>query len=71
MTPKRMETAIDLLVEEALRPLRPRLAQLRAVRALLDARFWTTLLDHGLEAGAAEKLLTDLVDRALTRAASH
>lgn len=68
---ERMEGAIDLLVEEALRPLRPSLEQRRTVRALLDARVWTTLLDHGLDEEAAERLLADLVDRALARAASR
>ncbi|MGH2948156.1 MAG: TetR/AcrR family transcriptional regulator [Solirubrobacteraceae bacterium] len=62
---ERLEGAIDLLVDEALRPLRPSVAQRHAVRALLDARFWTTLLDHGLDADAAEALLAALIDRAL------
>lgn len=67
---ERMEGAIDLLVDEALRPLRASPDQRQAVRALLDARFWTTLLDHRLDADGAERLLADLVDRALARAPS-
>lgn len=68
---QRMEGAIDLLVDEALRPLRPSVEQRRAVRALLDARVWTAVIEHGVEADAAERLLAELLDRALTRAASH
>jgi AcrR family transcriptional regulator len=46
---KRMESAIDVLVEEALRPLSVSADQRRTVRALLDARFWETLTEHGLD----------------------
>jgi AcrR family transcriptional regulator len=63
---RRMEGAIDLLVEEALRPLRPTRQQRRVVRALLDARFWMTLVEHGVDANAAERELADLVSCALS-----
>lgn len=58
---RRMEGAIDLLVDEALRPLRATEEQRRLVRALLDARFWVTLVEHGLDPDAAELQLVDLV----------
>jgi AcrR family transcriptional regulator len=64
---QRMEGAIDLLVEEALQPLRTTREQRRTVRALLDARIWTTLVDHGLDANAAERQLVDLVQCAIER----
>jgi AcrR family transcriptional regulator len=46
---KRMEHAIDLLVDEALRPLKASVNRRRTVRALLDARVWETLTEHGLD----------------------
>jgi AcrR family transcriptional regulator len=46
---KRMERAIDILVEEAVRPLSVSANQRRTVRALVDARFWETLTEHRLD----------------------
>lgn len=58
---ERMERAIDLLVDEALRPLDVSANRRRTVRALLDARFWETLTEHGLDADGARDELVRLV----------
>lgn len=62
---RRMEEAIDILVEEALRPVKVSAEQRRTVRALLDARFWETLSDHGLDTEGKRHELTRLVTCAL------
>ncbi|MGH2896946.1 MAG: TetR/AcrR family transcriptional regulator [Solirubrobacteraceae bacterium] len=62
---KRMEHAIDSLVEEALRPLPVSANQRRTVRALLDARFWETLTEHGLDAENKRDELNRLLTCAL------
>ena len=60
-----MEHAIDMLIDEALRPLRVSANQRRTVRALLDARFWETLTEHGLETESKRRELTRLLGCAL------
>lgn len=62
---RRMEHAIDILVEEALRPLKVSADQRRTVRALLDARFWETLTEHGLDNDSKRSELTRLLTCAL------
>jgi AcrR family transcriptional regulator len=62
-----LEGAIDSLVDEALRPLDTSAQQAAAVRSLLDARFWMTLLDRGLDGAAAHATLVTLVGAALRR----
>jgi AcrR family transcriptional regulator len=57
----RIEAALDGLVAEAVRPLRYPPARQHAVRALVDARVWQTLVDQGLDADAAEATLRSLV----------
>ena len=56
-----IETSLDALVAEAVRPLRYSVARRRAVRALVDARVWRALVDHGLDADGAEEALRRLV----------
>ena len=55
-----LEGTIDLLVAETLAPLEADDAKRRAVRALLDARLWLTLLDRGLNKDEARRMLADL-----------
>src|SRR5579884_2077102 len=62
---KLMEHAIDILVEEALGPLRVSATQRRTIRALLDARFWETLTEHGLDNESKRSELTRLLACAL------
>lgn len=58
---KRMEGAIDVLVAEALAPLRLSASRRRTVRALLDARFWETLTEHGLDGESMRRELVRLL----------
>lgn len=58
---QRMEQAIDILVGEALRSLAVSAGQRGTVRALLDARFWQTLTDHGLSTAEKRRELTRLL----------
>lgn len=62
---KRIEHAIDILVEEALRPLSVSAGRRRTVRALLDARFWETLTEHGVNDESKRRELTRLLTCAL------
>lgn len=62
---RRMEGAIDMLVDEALRPLQVEREQRLVVRGLLDARVWQTLTDRGLDGERIERELTWLVTCAL------
>lgn len=56
-----IERLIDAFVDEALRPTKVDPERARAVRALLDARFWETLVDRGLSEEEAERTLVELV----------
>jgi AcrR family transcriptional regulator len=56
-----VERLIDAFVDEALRPTKVGPEHARAVRALLDARFWDTLVDRGLGEEEAERTLVELV----------
>lgn len=62
---KRMEHAVDLLLDEALRPLEVSVSRRRTIRSLLDARFWETLGEHGLDADAKRSELIRLLTCAL------
>jgi hypothetical protein len=62
---KRMEHAIDILVEEALRPLTVPAQQRRTVRSLLDARFWDMLSERGLDNKSKRRELIRLLTCAL------
>lgn len=58
---QRIEASLDALVAEAVRPLRYSPQRRQALRALLDARVWQSLVDHGLDQAAAERALRRLV----------
>jgi AcrR family transcriptional regulator len=60
-----MEATVDTFVDEALRPLHPSEAQSRAVRALVDARCWESLLDHIGDEEHVERVVARLVACAL------
>lgn len=56
-----IEAALDALVAEAVRPLRYSTRRRQALRALVDARAWCSLVDHGLDPDSAEKALHRLI----------
>lgn len=60
-----MEQAVDVLVEEALRPFQVEASRRRTVRALLDARFWETLGEQDLDPQSRRRELTRLLTCAL------
>jgi AcrR family transcriptional regulator len=62
---RRVEEAIDVLIEEALRPVKVSAERRGTVRALLDARFWETLTDRGLDAETKRSELARLLTCAL------
>jgi AcrR family transcriptional regulator len=55
-----IERSLDALVDEATRPLRYSSGRRRALRALLDARVWQSLVDQGLEPDAVRDALVRL-----------
>lgn len=65
-----VQRSIDALVDEALRPLRPRAEQRRTVRALVDVRTWRALESSGLPHARAREVARMLAGAALERDAA-
>jgi AcrR family transcriptional regulator len=61
------ERALDALVDEALRGSRPSRAQRATVRALVDDRFWESMIEQGLDAARAERELARLIAAAVQK----
>jgi len=55
-----VERSLDALAAEATRPFSYTAERRRALRALLDARIWQTLIEHGLDAKQAADVLRRL-----------
>jgi AcrR family transcriptional regulator len=56
-----IESSIDSLVREALRPLEPSAARRRTVRALVDVRTWSALEHAGHSPRSAREAVTELL----------
>lgn len=54
---KRIEASLDALVDEALQPLDYSPVRRNALRALVDARLWQSMVDRGLDAETIEQTL--------------
>lgn len=61
---ERIEASLDALVDEAIGPFSYSQERRQALRALLDARVWQSLVDRGLDADAIERTLHRLVSAA-------
>jgi hypothetical protein len=60
---EQLDTSLDALVTEALRPRRPDSSSVASLRALTDLEVWRTLRDHGATPEAAVEQAGAAVER--------